>query len=222
LGNGDGSFQSPVQYATAPAPLWITTGDLNGDLKQDLLVATICPPSGCTGDSTGSLSILFGNGNGTFQPRIDYEVACTPTAIATGEFNGDGHLDVAVDCPGVVNIFLGNGDGTLQQPSEYPHIGYGAMVAEDFNGDRKTDLTIQTGGFTVSLLLGNGDGTFQPEQVYVGGDATNGWEGRGSAMGDFNRDGKPDLATSGRILLNIANFPEFSLSVGIRARATPR
>src|ERR1700723_299846 len=124
-----------------------------------------------------------------------------PLSAATGDFNGDGKLDLAVgiqqdDQPGFVNVFLGNGDGTFT-PSSSTATTDGcpcSMAAADFNGDGKLDVAVANfEGTTVTILLGNGDGTFTaaPNSPITVGNAP-----LALSVGDFNGDGKLDLAVS--------------------------
>jgi hypothetical protein len=165
LGNGDGTFQPPVSYAAGPVPISLAVGDFDGDGKLDLSVSNI--PSGNTGPNV--VSVLLGNGDGTFKPHVDYSVGSYATytsfsSVTLGDFNGDGQLDLAVANQGSSNsasILLGNGDGTFQSAVNYPG-GTSVMAAGDFNGDGRLDLAI-LGAQGVSLLL-------QPGLVY-GSDA---------------------------------------------------
>jgi hypothetical protein len=217
LGNGDGTFQTHVDYATGlgglpPQDVFITsviTADFNSDGKLDLAVANAAPQENFM---PGSVSILLGNGDGTFRAHVDTPVD-SPFSLAAGDFNGGGKLDLATgdwtcfsegSCgEGNVSILLGNGDGTFQ-----PAVGYGAgragprsVTTGDFNGDGKLDLAV--GGFTcassdfcghgVSVLLGNGDGSLQTAINY----GTAFGSGPGFTAGDFNGDSKLDLAVVG-------------------------
>jgi hypothetical protein len=94
LGNGDGTFQTPVSYATNTDPLDVIVADLNNDGKLDL--ATIDDASSYYGSTPGFVSVLLGNGDGTFQAHTDFAVDYSPTAFSTGDFNSDGRLDLAV------------------------------------------------------------------------------------------------------------------------------
>ena len=193
LGKGDGTF-TPVSPspATGSAPAGIAVGDFNGDGKLDLAV---------TNAFDNTVTILLGNGDGTFTPTASSPLAVgtEPLAVAVGDFNGDGKLDLAVANVGSnnVTIFLGNGNGTFTPASGSPvAVGSGpnAVAVGDFNGDGKLDLAVSNSASNnVTILLGNGDGTFTPASsspVAVGAGPT------AVAVGDFNRDGRLDLGTA--------------------------
>jgi len=193
LGNGDGTFQPAVQYAMMGSYITaIAAGDFTGDGRIDLAVA------GYNGNSNpilGEVSVLLGNGDGTFQPAVQYAVGSSPSAMVAGDFTGDGHLDLAVANGDSVSVLLGNGDGTFQPQVTYAAgLGAGGILAGDFNGDGKLDLAVvDEGSSGVSVLLGNGDGTFQPQVTY-----SVGFEPIAIVAGDFNGDGRLDLATMHR------------------------
>jgi hypothetical protein len=195
LGNGDGTFQTPISYATGNFG-FVSTADFNGDGNLDLVAGT----GNCGGEAYCGISVLLGNGDGTFQPQqamsTDYK---QPAAIAIGDFNHDGKPDIALTISTAINynpsatqtsILLGNGDGTFVSsgslPIQFPTVG-------DFNGDGFPDLaTIGNSG--LSVLLGNGDGTFQTPRVYAFGSGGSSPVGYSPFAGDFNGDGKLDLA----------------------------
>jgi hypothetical protein len=187
LGNGDGTFQVGVDYATQSRPDSVIVGDFNGDGKLDLAVRN---------DYSNSVSILLGNGDGTFQSALNFSTGNRPYREIAGDFNADGKLDLAITNfnDNTVSILLGNGDGTFQAHRDYPAGPSPVGVATgDFNGDGKLDLAVVnfTGANTVSILLGNGDGTFQAPVPYGTGVAP-----VYVAVGDFNGDGKLDLAVA--------------------------
>ena len=201
LGNGDGTFQPHVDYATGEGPYGVVVADFNNDGKLDLAVVnTGCPLYGVCGSP--SFSIFLGNGDGTFQaPRTTY-LSYIGWALAAGDFNRDGKIDLALSVQGpqggAVQIFLGNGNGTFQTGGlylsgpEYSGAGW-SIVVGDFNRDGKLDLAVAEGypSSGVAVLLGNGDGTFQTEVEYPTGGYPN-----AVIAGDFNGDGILDLATA--------------------------
>ena len=186
LGNGDGTFQPSVDFATGAQPTAIAVGDFNGDGKLDLAVAN-------QGDNT--VSILLGKGDGTFQTHVDFATGAKPTAIAARDFNGDAKLDLAVvnQDGNSVSILLGKPDGTFQTHVDFA-VGTkpAAIAVADFNGDSKLDLAVanQTDN-TVSILLGKGDGTFSAKTDFATGNAP-----AGLAAADFNLDSRLDLVVA--------------------------
>jgi Big-like domain-containing protein/VCBS repeat protein/FG-GAP repeat protein len=209
LGNGDGTFQSPPSYASGGYDAdAVAVGDLNGDGKPDLVVANLCQSTSCSQGNNGTVSVLLGNGDGTFQPAQKYATAgFGASSVAIGDFNGDGNADVVVanqcstsDCEsgGSVSILLGNGNGTLRPAKTYASGGYTslAVAAADFNTDGNLDLAVANQcqntsceNGSVSVLMGNGDGTFQSAQSF----SSAGYETNFVAVGDFNGDGNADL-----------------------------
>ena len=167
-------------------PLGIARGDLNGDGKLDVAVATT------TGNS---IHVLLGNGDGTMRPQVGYTADGNPAGVVIADFDGDGKADVAsANYFGFnVSVFIGNGDGTLKTRVNYP-VGFqpSNLSVSDFNGDGKIDLAVLGSPNTLGVLLGNGNGTFQPAITRTISTAVS-----SVLPGDFNADGKPDLITLG-------------------------
>jgi hypothetical protein len=200
LGNGDGTFTTG-QVIPLPSPQAIVSADFNGDGIPDLAVTNVIN-NGAT-FSPNTVTILLGNGDGTFTVKSTMPAGSNPLAITVGDFNGDGKADLAIvdQASNSVTILLGNGDGTFA-PAPSPAVGLGpnSIAAADFNGDGILDLAVlnklNTSGpaapGSVTILLGNGDGTFTP----VGATPATGLVPVSIAVGDFNGDGKADLATA--------------------------
>lgn len=227
LGNGDGTFQAPINYSlgafvfpssivaadfdsdgmldlavTAPSAIWFLHGFGNGKFDTPVVIGpggNFLMTADWNGDGkadiaeiiNGVTTFLLGNGDGTFQSPISYEVGSSPAAIAAGDFNRDGVLDVILANTGnnTASIVLGNGDGTFtseRNASSLPGLG---VVSEDFNGDGKIDLAlIDSSG--VSILIGNGDGSFRAGQTYSLANCAS------IIAADFNQDGRMDLAVT--------------------------
>ena len=219
FGNGDGTFQPPqIYFPGGGNPYQVVIRDINADGKVDLLVGQNSAP-GFGAD--GTVAVLLGNGDGTFQPAQNYDaggMASGPyglgsISLAVVDVNGDGKLDVLTGIPGAtspgsvgsVGVLLGNGDGTFQSPYTYPSGGYGvsSIAAADLNGDGKQDAVVSNacesdsetcGQGSISILIGNGDGTFQAANLY----ASLGYFACCVAIGDVTRDGKLDIVSAVR------------------------
>ena len=182
----------------------VAVADVNGDGKPDLLVANYCVSSNNCAE--GSVGVLLGRGDGTFQPAVAYSSGGSTTAsLAVADLNGDGKPDLVVASQsGSVGALLGIGDGTFQPVVTYSAGGAVSVsvAVADVNGDGKPDLLVanqcDTGvgnckNPSVGVLLGTGDGTFQAATTYAALDGLD-----SLAVADVNGDGKPDLlVTSG-------------------------
>ena len=187
LGNGDGTFQPPESITLGVAPDALVAGDFNGDGRLDLAVAgSILTESG---SGASYVTVLIGNGNGTFQTRQSFGIGFGSLPIVSGDFNGDGRLDLATDDSSQnIYILLGDGDGTFQSNAvPVPKLRDGPLVAGDFNGDGRLDLVFNSGN-SLAMLLGTGHGSFQPEASVPGFEVA-----FSMVSGDFNGDGRSDL-----------------------------
>lgn len=175
INNGDGTFRAHTEFATGAGPTGLAAVDLNKDGKMDLVT------SNSTADAAHSVSILLGNGDGTFQPHRDIDGGAIPNSITVGDFNHDGNPDIATSNFSSVNEIVVNlGDGKGGVLARKSTTGFGAkpdpgnpeffvtkIVVADFNRDGKDDLYYIEccSGFDVEIgawgvLVGNGDGTF--------------------------------------------------------------
>ena len=196
LGNGDGTFQSPLPVSGCAEATGVQVADLNGDSVPDLAVT--CLIASGFGIPTGAyLLTLPGNGDGTFGAATQFSLGPTPWAVlAIADFNHDGKPDVAVATEGTLTVFLNDGKANFKpiasvgEPWNYAP----AIAAGDFNGDGLVDLAVSGQSAAnlqlgiVAVLLGKGNGTFQAAPSLQ----TNGY-GQLIAV-DLNGDGHVDLA----------------------------
>ena len=234
IGNGDGTFQAAVNYPTPDSALTAVLTDLNADGKLDILVGGSSGVDVLLGKGDGTfgtlasygigsgfvalgkfngdqetdvvaggftfIGVAFGSGDGTFQAPREIGAGTLVDGLAPGDFNGDSHPDLAIgrQPPGnTVSIMLGNGDGGFTQGATFSSITPTSVIAADFNGDSKLDISISSGG--IIIYLGKGDGTFQsPKNAHTGVGPIS------QAVGDFNHDGHLDVATANEYSDNIS------------------
>jgi hypothetical protein len=186
LGQSAPGFVPPVSYP-APGASAAASGDFDGDGRLDVVTAN------GTGGSHG-VSILLTNSDGSLQAARNFVTNTDPTAVVAGDFNGDGHTDVAVadKATSTLSILLGNGDGTLQAATTIGVAGSPTSIfVSDLNADGRSDLVlVLQNGLTYldDTILSNGDGTFS-QSTFAGP--------YGVVVADFNNDGKPDLCVYG-------------------------
>ncbi len=191
IGNGDKTFKPLVTYQLATGPTtWVGTADFDDlvhDNKLDLVT---------TNYLDNSISVLLGKGDGTFEAPVNFSGGPGVPGAQSGviaDFNGDGHMDVAMISAGIgsafLSVFLGKGDGTFQTAVQYPLSQRPVtVVAADFDLDGRLDLAIAGG--SIVILRGKGDGTFETPVTIDAG------QGYQLAVADFNKDGRPDLAVA--------------------------
>jgi hypothetical protein len=175
-------------YDAGRWPAAVAVGDFNGDGNPDLA----SPTSSVFGDT---VSVMLGQGDGTFAPKTSFPTGGSPRMIATGDFNRDGNLDLVTNNGTLgVSVLLGRGDGTIAARADFATDTQPMSVAvADFDRDGDDDLATANvqGANDVSVLLSQGDGTFAPKTDFAVGTTPT-----SVVTGDFNGDGKPDLATA--------------------------
>jgi hypothetical protein len=207
------SFLTPVNYAAGTNPQAIVTADFNGDGRLDLAVAN---------SSSSNVSVLLGNGDGTFQLAQNSATGAGPKSLAVGDFNADGKLDLATANNYDVSVLLGNGNGSFGAASNIGVVGNPASVAVgDFNGDGKLDLGVASSVYVppqpgdpyygggsdayyqsyANVLLGNGTGTLTfTSSTATGGDVYYWWYSQPptytAAVADLNGDGRGDFIST--------------------------
>lgn len=195
LGKGDGTFLPATAFpvlpldggtAVSPSPSALAVGDLRGSGIPDIVVAN---------NGTSNVSVLQGDGHGAFRATATYATGKNPNSIALASLTESGNLDiVTANTNGHnVSVLLGNGDATFEAAKNAPagYVPY-SVVTADFDGDGTMDVAVcDNMGLSsgVDLLLGNGDGTLKKAVLFPGGKSP-----VALSEGDFNNDGKPDLA----------------------------
>ncbi|MBI4469099.1 MAG: VCBS repeat-containing protein [Acidobacteria bacterium] len=183
------SFSAATSFAAGAGARSIAAADFNRDGKLDLAVAN---------GQASSVSILLGDGTGGFGAKTDIPVGAGPRVVVT-DFNRDGKLDLAVAnfVSNTVSILLGDGLGGFGAKTDFSMTQPGLSTVADFNLDGKLDLAVVTAvpGANVAILLGDGMGGFGAT-TYFGNSAAS-TAAVTIGVGDFNRDGKPDLVAGG-------------------------
>ena len=192
----DPLFNPEVPYSVGDEPGWVAMGDLDGDEDLDLVVAN---------EGSDNVSVLLGNGAGSFLQAVNYAVGPEPSYVAVGLFDAGDALDlaVAIESSNNVSILLGNGDGTFQAAVDYT-TGWSptSVAVGDVNEDNDLDLVVSNHSDSdVSVLMGNGDGTFLAAVDYGVGVSSNPSE---VAIGYVDGDSHLDLATSNQFSSDVS------------------
>jgi hypothetical protein len=215
-GAGDGTFGPETRVTVGPGPYVVAAADFNADGQQDVAVTLLNwhtdPPDVYP---IGSLAVLLGNGDGSFQSPALYDAGRNPLGIVVSDFNGDGVQDVVLANwgdgyleAGDLSLYLGNGDGSMAAQARIP-VGVhfdplydpttpASLGAGDFNGDSHQDLVVgmrgtwnSTNPGEVEILFGDGDGAFTPPNPVL-----TVWSAESVAVGDLNGDGHADIAVA--------------------------
>jgi len=179
------TFAAPVNKAVAGNPFFVQATEMNGDGILDLVTVNWV-------DET--LTVLIGNGDGTFATGNSYQIGGNPNVFFTADLDTNGFLDfVSVSNDSLkVSVLLNNGDGTIAEKVKYP-IGYGLWsgTSGDIDGDGDIDLiTCNSNDFTISVLMNNGNGTFAEKVNYSTPSNTS-----YAVTIDVDKDGDLDLVT---------------------------
>ena len=216
-GKGDGTYDAGIRSKAGVVPYFAATGDLNGDGKIDLAIGNAGLQNGGAG-----ISIMLGNGDGTFAAPVLYPTAKSVSQLVVGDLNRDGKLDVAGVCTqvagvpgGSVQVLINNGNGSFTGPVAYDpgNAAYGpySVAIGDLNGDCWPDLAVdnaQRANSNITVLPNNGDGTFGAPVNFTVSGATY------VAIGDLDGDRRADIA--------IANYSSNGVAGVVVLRNTSR
>lgn len=195
LGNGNGTFQSPIQTEISPCNTNYESvvEDFNLDGRADFA---------CYDNTNYSLRTYLGNGNGTFQSAVVTSIGVEQDLAMLSDLNGDSKMDIVFHDYGhsAANTLINNGDGTFQKVSfTLPVTAYNSRYLADITNDGKTDLLIVLSAGELAIYPGQGDGTFgQKIQENLSTSVSS------PMFGDVNEDGGLDLVFIGFIYNNSA------------------
>lgn len=178
-----GSFSTAVNYSTTSNPIGIVSGDFSGDSKPDIAIAF---------QGTPAIAVFINNGTGLFNPSTSYTLSNNAWSICSKDFNLDSKQDLAVFVPpNIISVFIAGTSGAFNPSINYTVNTTNKIISEDFNGDGNFDLALsQASSSCIAIMNGTGIGTFSAPVTYTVGTTP-----VYLTAGDFNLDGKLDLAT---------------------------
>ena len=204
LGYGNGTFRNPVIFSSRSNSSLssVAVGDFNNDGSLDIVVAFL---------DKSNMGIFLGNGDGTFLARPDYFLSNygPPMSLATGDFNNDHQVDIVVGFYNRNNlrIFFGYGNATFSTPitcSTGESFVTQWIDTGDMNNDGQLDIIIASSDSSnLGIILGRANGTFFDEITYTTGNSSYPYS---VGLGDFNNDGRLDVAVSNMLSDNVGIF----------------
>lgn len=178
-------FYYYTSYKVGKNPTTITTGDFNHDTFTDLITTNI---------SSNTLSILLGNGDGSFSDQTQVKVCQEPRTLVMADFNHDTHADIVLACSGgdEVAFLMGRGNGKFEEGPHYPvHRTPVALAVADLNGDGHSDVVVALRNDKIQIFLGTGTSEFRHGAQYTYGDTPT-----SVALSDLNGDEKIDMVVT--------------------------
>ena len=203
-GNGDGTLQVALTYPAGTIPYFVALGDFNHDGKLDAAVGNR------GGFGTSQVSVLLGNGDGSFQGPVSYGPFQDAVSLAIADFTRDRKLDIVVGDSAAGTLMLGKGVGTFRKANPIGVSDPLAFAVGDFNGDHERDLVAaSSSSSSVVALLGDGKGRFIQSSTNVVPTPPD-----ALVVADFNGDGFLDVASADEAVNNFGSNVAILLANG--------